>query len=189
MSTQIVVVFVLFQSWMGHALQMEVEREATMELARTGGFAIRKSMLCFPLDLIASKFESRLFDRVSQMMMAECAVDDRQLSLVAKFDHLRSLFLEHTPVTNDLLKHLSGQTELRELSLGNTRIDNEGLRSLAALTNLHSLWIDRTRVSDESIEVLIGFTQLHHLDIRQTKISSDGVARIRKALPECVIHR
>ncbi|MGB7324436.1 MAG: hypothetical protein WBD31_06160 [Rubripirellula sp.] len=166
---------------------MQVEREATTQLAAIGGFANSESLLCFPLDLVASHYEFPLFDRVTRMMMAESPVTDAHLIQVASFHHLNAIFLEHTPVTNDSLKHLSGLTKLRKLSLGSTRVDDRGLVTLASLKHLQWLWLDRTAVSDDSIETLINFADLRRLNIRNTRISDAGVAKIRKALPGCMI--
>lgn len=182
-------VFVVIQSCHGHSLRSQSEANAVLELKSVGGFATHDSLLCFPFDLIAAKQDYRAFDRVSRVMLAESPVENRHLSLVGKFTHLQSLFLEHTPVTNSSIMHLTGLFELRQLSLGNTRVDDRGIRSLEKLTKLQWLWLDQTDISDDSIDVLVGFQDLQYLNIRGTKISDNGVARIREALPECRILR
>lgn len=189
MSTLVTVGFIAFQSWQGQALQSQSEAKAVLKLNSVGGFASHESLLCFPFDLIAAQKDYRAFDRVTRMMLAESPVQDYHLSHVARFHHLKSLYLEHTPVTNSSMKQLSGLVELRQLSLGNTQIDDRGIRSLTRLTNLQWLWLDKTPVSDDSIDVLVGFPDLKRLDIRDTKISDNGVARIRESLPRCKILR
>lgn len=189
MPTLVTVAFIIFQSWHGHALQSQSEANAVLKLKSVGGFATHESLLCFPFDLIAAQQDYRAFDRVTQMMLAESPVQDRHLSLVARFQHLKSLYLEHTPVTNSSMQQLSGLVGLRHLSLGSTQIDDRGIRSLTRLTKLQWLWLDRTGVSDDSVDVLVGFPDLQRLDIRGTRISDSGAARIRESLPGCKILR
>jgi hypothetical protein len=189
MSTLVTVAFIVVQSWHGHALQSQSEAKAVRTLKSVGGYATHESLLCFPFDLIAAQQDYRAFDRVTRMVLAESPVQHCHLSLVARFHHLKSLYLEHTPVTNSSIKQLSGLVELRQLSLGNTRIDDRGMRSLTRLTKLQWLWLDQTGISDDSIDVLIGFPDLQRLDIRGTRISDDGVIRIRESLPGCKVLR
>jgi hypothetical protein len=63
------------------------------------------------------------------------------------------------------LKHIATRTKLTELGLGGRGVTDEGLRSLSPLTDLGVLHLVGTAVTDA------------------------GAARLRAALPKCVISR
>jgi len=64
---------------------------------------------------------------------------------------------------DDTLAHLQGLPKLRELSLLGTHVTDGGLKHLESLPNLR------------------------RLDLRDAQITPEGVARIRRALPDCQI--
>jgi len=60
------------------------------------------------------------------------------------------------------------------------------VQPLAALANLEVLHLSRTGVSD--VGPLVSLAKLRHLWLHGTKVSQTELARLKAALPECVIH-
>jgi hypothetical protein len=81
-------------------------------------------------------------------------------------------------------------TELKELRVGGTSVSARGLEKLKALSKLERLDLQRCkRVGDDAVPVLSAFARLRVLDIKDTAITEQGIAQLRKALPECQILR
>ena len=43
-------------------------------------------------------------------------------------------------------------------------------------------------MTDAGLEGLSGLGELRRLDLRDTGVTADGVAKLQRALPKCVIH-
>jgi Leucine-rich repeat (LRR) protein len=76
---------------------------------------------------------------------------------------------------------------LEELSLLNTSIGNAGLHHLGALKNLKRLDLMGTKVDDGSLEILGELNSLESLRIIDTGISYPVFAKLKRALPNCLI--
>jgi hypothetical protein len=73
-------------------------------------------------------------------------------------------------------------------SLGfDTRVTDEELAHIARLTELQRLWLDGTRVTDAGLVHLAGLPQLQVLSLSQTRVTGAGVAKLKKALWNCMI--
>jgi internalin A len=86
--------------------------------------------------------------------LANTQVSDAGLPELAVLNHLESLDLEHTQVTN--LNGLAGFTQLQTLYLGSTRVTDTGLKELTPLRQLQTLDLDNTYVTDAGLEQLAG---------------------------------
>jgi len=58
---------------------------------------------------------------------------------------------------------------------------------LAQLSSLEVLNLSNTSVDDVAVDSLVRLRHLGHLDILGTQISEAGLARLRRALPDCRI--
>ena len=90
-------------------------------------------------------------------------------------------------ITHYLDKYAAELASLDTLSLENSRVSP---RLIARLESLHlsELWLDNcTGITDEAIEKLVRLKSLTHLRIPGTSISAAGAARLRDALPNCLI--
>ncbi len=89
--------------------------------------------------------------------------------------------------------HLADLCELRRLTalgLGATQISDNSLRTVGRLHWLERLSINATTVTDAGIRHLESLSNLRELYLRECpNITDEGVARLRKALPNCKIYR
>jgi Leucine-rich repeat (LRR) protein len=88
----------------------------------------------------------------------------KDFSALARLNNLTELHLEHSPIQDADLEHLSGLTKLEYLNLYGTEISNEGIQHLKGLTALRSLYL------------------------WQSKVDSTGVKELMTALPETEIN-
>ena len=100
---------------------------------------------------------------------------------------LRRLSVDATEVTNDGLKHLQGMTQLTQLELSSTKVTGTGLVHLKGLRQLSVLHLNYTQVTDDDVEHLLVFDKLTFLSLLRTKVTAQGVAQLKKALPNCDI--
>ncbi|HEY3967832.1 MAG TPA: hypothetical protein VGM05_24935 [Planctomycetaceae bacterium] len=103
------------------------------------------------------------------------------------FDEPVSLDFEGVDLTDDTLRSVGWLTNVERLYLNDTQIGDAGLKHLGGLTNVKRLMLDGTRVSDAGLEYVTGMTKLQQLDLNGTQVTKTGVARLKQALPKCVI--
>jgi hypothetical protein len=109
---------------------------------------------------------------------------------------LSGLDLNGCPIDPANLKHLEQLEALRQLNLGRTHLTNKDLAALKPLKKLDRLSLrDNPGITDEGagddpnnpIGILMELKDLSSLDLTGTRISQEGIARLRKALPNCSI--
>jgi len=126
---------------------------------------------------------------LSALYLFGSQVTDAGLKEVAAQKSLSTLSLYYTQVTDAGLKTLAGLKNLSALYLGGTEVTDTGLKELARLKKLSVLFLDNTRVSDAGLKDLARLKNLSTLVLSGTQVTEAGTARLRKALPKCVIHR
>jgi hypothetical protein len=47
--------------------------------------------------------------------------------------------------------------------------------------------LEGTQISDASIDPLARLERLESLDLRETRVSEDGIAELRRRLPDCTV--
>jgi hypothetical protein len=88
------------------------------------------------------------------------------------------------------LDELCQLRSLRFLGLSDTKITDKGLQTVSGLRWLKSLDLDGTAVTDDGLRLLESLSNLHGLDLRFCpNLTDEGVARLKKALPNCRILR
>jgi Leucine-rich repeat (LRR) protein len=102
------------------------------------------------------------FPSIEQLSLDQ--VRDEDLRFVAPLRNLKKIELSSMFVTNDGIKHFSGLRKLEELVLGHARIGDNGLKPLAGLSNLREL------------------------SLIDTQVTAEGVAWLRKRLPQLKIY-
>mgnify|MGYP001952173125 CR=1 FL=1 len=99
------------------------------------------------------------------------------------------------------------------MSLRGTQLTDAGVPELKTLQSLQVLWLDRTSVSEAGLEWITGLSGLRELGLRNcpvgdglvelvsnvpqlgvlnvfgTQLTEEGVAELRKRLPDCEIIR
>ncbi len=91
-------------------------------------------------------------------------------------------------LTENGVESIATLTELKELRLGGLSISARSLAKLKSLDKLERLSLHRCkRVGDDAVPSLSGFTRLKALDVKDTSMTEQGIAALRKALPQCQI--
>ncbi len=112
---------------------------------------------------------------------------DASLAHLAGLKKLQRMRIEETSVTDAGMVYLAGLSELHTLNLSRTKITDVGVARLAALTKMATLDLSRTEISDASVDHLARMKKLERLDVRKTQITTEGVIKLQKALPNCMI--
>jgi hypothetical protein len=86
------------------------------------------------------------------------------------------------------LRRLAGLANVNTLVLTGAQVSDDGLAYLVGLTELRYLGLSHTQISDEGLKHLAGLTDLENLYLADTQVSDEGVARLRRALPGCMIY-
>lgn len=117
------------------------------------------------------------------------AITDAGLEHVGHLMKLQKLALQGCRgVTGSGLAHLARLQQLRELSLGTTQVADASLPHLRLLTNLHYLVLTGQPITDAGLEALATLTNLTELVLNMCgRLTAGGVARLRKALPNCKV--
>jgi formylglycine-generating enzyme required for sulfatase activity len=115
------------------------------------------------------------------------AVSDADLSRLRALLALEDLDLRGSRVAGPGLAHLAALASLKRMDLSNTPVDDAGLASLPRLPALESLALDETAIGDAALNRLSDFPQLRRLSCDKTKVTREGLARLKKALPEIVL--
>jgi hypothetical protein len=109
---------------------------------------------------------------------------DAGLKELVHFKQLSALGLRGTAVTDSGLKDLAPLEGLATLDLGDAKkLTDAGLKHVARCKNLTTLSLDGCKMSDAGLKELTGLTKLTTLDVRATGVTQDGLAVLRKALP------
>ncbi len=87
------------------------------------------------------------------------------------------------------LKGIGAFKALEELNLNGTEVTGTGLKHLAGLKALQKLDLYDTKVTDAGLKHLAGLKALKSLSLYYTKVTDAGVSRLKRALPNCRIHK
>ena len=116
-------------------------------------------------------------------------ITDKALAEISGLSKIDELSIDMTNVTDSGLDSLAKLPNLKNLSISNTKISNEGLVKLEEFKSLEFLSLSgNSQISDEAIDSLKKLKGLKYLSVSGTSISADGFQRLRKALPNAVVH-
>lgn len=91
-------------------------------------------------------------------------------------------------LTDAGLESLATLTEVKDLSLNGTSVSGRGLERLKNLQKLERLYLQGCkRITDTAVPVLSAFTRLRLLDAKDTSLTPEGIAQLRKAIPNAQI--
>ncbi len=128
------------------------------------------------------------FRTVSDLNMSHTAFAGEQFAVLHELQRLNRLFLDGSQVTDAGLNHLAGHKSLTSVELRlSQRITDDGLKALAEIPGLTYLGLAGTKITDKGLQHLTGAKKLKSLRLHGTKVTPEGVALLRKALPNCVI--
>ena len=114
-------------------------------------------------------------------------ITDQGMQHIQPLSELRWIYLYGTNVTDDGLKCLHSLTNLETLVLADDNFSDRCLEHLATLPNLKLLNLNGCRITDDSIPLLQQHTALETLMLYDTDISPQGLAELKRALPDCKI--
>jgi len=108
---------------------------------------------------------------------------DDAMHALARFPHLRSVWLDCPQMTDASLRHLSQLKELRSLEMIEAwDVTDQGVANLANLTHLEFLHLDGSRISDESLKTLSGFPKLQRLLLQHNRFTDKGLSYLQKMI-------
>lgn len=151
----------------------------------------------------ASYVGSRYFDLSSPLIFDDLALEMMQtnpfrerieanhgnitgatLAEIAKQDRTTKLELENTRVVDDDMKHLARMTRLSEVVLAGCNVGDAGIAVLAqSCWRLKKIDLEATAITDAGLPALYGLRRLSELNVRHTQVTTEGVAELRKHLP------
>lgn len=162
------------------------------------------------------KFDDARSNRPAvEVALGGTRVTDAELARLAVFTELQTLSLFDTSVGDEGLEQVASLGKLQTLYLGRTRVTDAGLKRMATaavgqafqpdnradrqaakpdlrhdagLDHLQTLGLSDTGVSDAGVELLTRFATLRSVNLRHTRVSAAGVARLRQARPDLVVH-
>ena len=175
------------------------KRRALREVSALNGIASSTHKLGTPV----SGFDLQ-YGPVDNVYFLGPKLDDRKLEVLDGFPDLRTINLTNTRVSDEGLTRLARFRELTNLYVGNldhtkligpagSRLDTRplaggrGLGALKDLPKLHTVQLFGPGTSDDDLDGLASLEQLRTLDFMGTKVTKEGVARLQKHLPNCVI--
>ena len=123
------------------------------------------------------------------LLLAQGDATDEILARLSALPNLEEIHLSGSAVTDTGIRQMTHKfPRLRWLTADGTNVIDCALDDLKAL-NLEWLILRETLVSDAGVPSLIAMTQLEQLDLRSTAVTEAGAARIRRALPKCMVLR
>jgi len=136
-----------------------------------------------------------MLGRLRFLGLEATSITDRGLQHLENLTELEMLWLAFTSVTDEGLKYLRNMKKLRFLDLRNCLISDAGVVHLAGLTNLEHLifaarrhppdYVPEAALTDASIPYLARLKKLKYLNLLGSLITEQGLAVLRKELPNC----
>ena len=117
--------------------------------------------------------------QITGLRLKEAKLEKNDFVVIGALQHLESLELTRTTVTNDDLKHLAGLKNLRVLELDwNKGIGDAGVAHLGKLTRLETLDLRLTKVTGKGLGALVRLKNLRRLDVSDTPVDDVGLKHI-----------
>lgn len=114
-------------------------------------------------------------------------VDDEGLAQLTNLRALESLPVGGTAISDAGLMHLESLPNLRYLGLRDTAITDAGVKRLVLFPALEELNLRGTKVTDKCVLDLVEIKGLRKVWLGGTAIGEEGVGRLKRGLPKCVI--
>ena len=135
----------------------------------------------------ASSYLSEL--PLSRLNLSRTELTDKGITPIAKsFPNLTRLDASATLVTGAGLEPLAKLATLRELILTHQAVGSASLETLKTCVDLRVLGLANTTVvAGDLPKVIAAFPRLELLDLRATATDAEGLGKVTKARPECVV--
>ena len=119
-------------------------------------------------------------EHISSVSLKGTTITDAELAILTKLPRLTDLSLQRTEVSSIGLAHLSSVTSLQKLDLADTLLGDAALESLKPLTNLRVLHIDGTLVEGSGLAQLAELTNLRELYLDNAPLGNAGLEHVAK---------
>jgi internalin A len=119
-------------------------------------------------------------NHVKSVSLKGTSVTDAELAILTKLPALSDLSLQHTEVSSVGLAHLATIKSLRTLDVGDTLLGDDAVASLKSLTNLRALRMEGTLVEGPGLASLAGLTSLRELYLDNAPLTNAGLDQIAK---------
>jgi hypothetical protein len=133
----------------------------------------------------------KTFPRLRFLNLAGTRVTDEGMAYVGELRELHGLSLWRTNVGDKGIAHLRGLLNLRDLDISETKVTNSGLAHLKDLPHLEAIRLDQTAVDDDGLPLLAKCRRLKKVSLdwrfRSDQLTRAGVARFKRAMPNCNI--
>ena len=104
-----------------------------------------------------------------------CDIKTDDLTFLASFPNLESLYITSVPIDDGLADYLSENKKLKVLYLGENKVTGHFFEKLKAPEKYETIWIWRNDISDEGIPALKNFTNLKDLALTGNNISNKSL--------------
>lgn len=126
-----------------------------------------------------------------ELRLIHADITSKGIEHISNLRELRRLDLRYTHVDDTACGIIAGFEKLEELNLSETEVADLGVVALMNLKNLRVLSIGRSsmgpRITRACEGALCNMKSLRKLDIRETSFDQDGIAVLKKFLPDCEI--
>ena len=134
---------------------------------------------------IGAKLKRDDAGRITEVDLGEQKTTDADLVHLVGLRAIEELSLHQTRITGAGLVHLAKLTTLKRVFFSDTAVDDHGVSHLKKLKNLKVIGLSGTRITDRSLEHLDRLKKLSSLFALETRLTEAGVAKFKKALPDC----
>jgi Leucine-rich repeat (LRR) protein len=111
---------------------------------------------------------------------------EEDLRLISQFPSIETLSLDEQ-VCDEEMKFVAPLRNLKKLVLSSPYLSDRGIKHLSNLHKLEELTLGHARLTDAGLKHLGGLKNLKELVLIQTQVTGDGVARLRKQIPQARI--
>ncbi len=125
--------------------------------------------------------------KLSFLDLTRTKISDAGLAHIAQLDRLRDLVLSHAGISGPGLAHLRALDALERVDLTGNAISAEGVKCLGECKHLRAVQLDGAAITDKTLLYLARSRTLSQVQLINTKVTPDGIAALRKALPECSV--
>ncbi len=174
------------RSWKIQFSHVEMEEITTEQLKQIG--TITELYL---YDCRISKYSLSILSELRTLEVLELGctnITENSLALVNRLTQLELLALDETNITDESLGQLYQLSNLWSLDLDQTKIQGTNLAQLPFIGQLECLSLSQTNIDDQALDQLHFATKLEELWVENTKVTARGLRRIKKRLPNCIIH-
>jgi hypothetical protein len=123
--------------------------------------------------------------RLQDVTLSSPRIGDPSVAEIGKLRRLKTLKLWGSEIGDAGLKRIAQINSLEYLDLSDSpQLTDAGLAHLARLGKLKTLLLNQINVTDAGLEYLRGMKDLDELYLYHTKVTPEGVARLKRLLPQ-----